>query len=89
LLATQLYVSFLAVQAAGWASGVELAPGFALIGVLVGCLAASSRLRTLPAMLLLTLVAGELVLLAQALTTPSTGWQDQITALYEHLWAWY
>jgi transglutaminase-like putative cysteine protease len=88
-MAAQLYASLLAVQLAGWGAGVELAPGLAVFGVLAGCLAASSRLRTLPAMLLLTIIACESALLAQALSVPATSWREQISPLYERLWAWY
>ena len=65
------------------------APRLALLGVVIGVVAAKSGLRSLWALPLALAVGSEFDLLAQAIMSPGPTWAEKLGAASDGLWGWY
>jgi transglutaminase-like putative cysteine protease len=88
LLVALVWANLRTVEAAGWSGRVDFAPALAVGGVLVGLLAAKSKLRSIWGLPLGLAVGLELLLIAHAVTGPAGSWRAQVEWLYAVLANW-
>lgn len=89
LLLAVVFINIQTIAAAGWGERVQTAPALALLGVVLGLVAARSRLRAIWSMCLMLGIGIEAALLAQVLPSSGPTWEARMVFVFGSLSGWW